>query len=300
LTATYVGSDGRRLLRQDPIYPPELVGFGTGGHVLATHNGGYSHYNALQVQLQRRMSQGLQALVSYSLAKASDLGSDDASGPSSAVAAPSVSQIVLPQLTSSTFDIRHNLAAAISYEIPAHTGGGIRRAILNGWAADILVRASSPPPLNVTVTLDSPQIGLYRTQPDIVPNQPYWIADPTQPGGKAVNPNAFTSPAPGTVGDFPRNGLRSIYSIVQTDAALRRRFTLTERLNLDLRVEYFNVFNHPMFGAVGSMWTPYTGLGAVFGKVWPGYTTNVALGGQNPLYALGGPRSAQFTLKLHF
>jgi hypothetical protein len=34
------------------------------------------------------------------------------------------------------------------------------------------------------------------------------------------------------------------YGIDQTDLALRRRFNLTERLKLDVRAEYFNVFNH--------------------------------------------------------
>ncbi|MFV3037592.1 hypothetical protein ACNI5A_31155, partial [Klebsiella pneumoniae] len=60
-----------------------------------------------------------------------------------------------------------------------------------------------------------------------------------------LNPAAFARPAAGTVGNFSRNGLRSLYSINQLDVALRRRFNLTERLKLDVRVEYFNVFNHP-------------------------------------------------------
>jgi hypothetical protein len=70
-------------------------------------------------------------------------------------------------------------------------------------------------------------------------------------------------------------------------------------------VDDFNVSNHPMFGAPGFN-QPDTELGfAGFGKVSP-QTTNLALGGggaaggQSPLYALGGPRSAQFTLKLLF
>lgn len=46
----------------------------------AIWNGGYSHYEALQLQFQRRMSHGLQALVSYTLAKSSDLGSNDGTG----------------------------------------------------------------------------------------------------------------------------------------------------------------------------------------------------------------------------
>ena len=135
-----------------------------------------------------------------------------------------------------------------------------------------------------------------------------------------MNPNAFTRPTLGTIGDFPRNGLRNIYgSIDQTDLALRRRFNLTERVKLDVRVEYFNIFNHPMFGAprvstgengLSSAPQAFWGYGPTplpsFGKVEPGQTTNVALGasngvgGQSPLYAVGGPRSGQFTLKLIF
>jgi hypothetical protein len=152
----------------------------------------------------------------------------------------------------------------------------------------------------------SPVFGQYRTQPDIVPGQPYWIEDLSQPGGEVLNPAAFARPAAGTTGNFPRNGLRSLFSVNQLDLALRRRFALTERFKLDIRVEYFNVFNHPMFGAPGSVWAPFSFLGygdtvsSSFGKIRPGYTTNVALGGQNPLYAVGGPRSGQLTLKVYF
>jgi hypothetical protein len=75
-----------------------------------------------------------------------------------------------------------------------------------------------------------------------------------------------------------------------------------------MRAEYFNAFNHPMFGAPGAN-EPVTRLGpAGFGKVDATVysTTNNALGGggsdggQDAQYALGGPRSAQFTVKLQF
>jgi hypothetical protein len=83
------------------------------------------------------MSRGLQALVSYSLAKSSDLGSTDADG----VVAASVNNIVLPPLTPSDFDIRHTLAGAASYEIPTPSWGRAGKAIFGGWAIDALVRA---------------------------------------------------------------------------------------------------------------------------------------------------------------
>jgi len=301
LSATYVGADDMRLLREDDIRPPLLVSLGNGGTVFAVRNAGYSHYNALQVQFQRRMSHGLQALISYNLAKTSDLGSSDSSG----LIAASVSQVVLPPLTPSDFDIRNSIAGAVSYELPAPAWGRISNAVLRGWAADGLVRVSSAPPINITVTVISPAVGAYRTQAQIVPGQPFWIPDSTQPSGTALNPAAFTTPPPGQVGDFPRNSLRSPYSIDQTDLAMRRRFKLTDRLNLSVRAEYFNVFNHPMFGAPGSP-EPGNIFDTTFGKIGPGSTTNLllgggaALGGQSPLYALGGPRSAQFTVKLQF
>jgi len=308
LTITYVGADGRRLLREDDIIPTALLNVGSFGAVTATHNLGISHYNALQVQFQRQLSSGLQALASYSLSKTSDLGSEDDSG----ITAASINQVVPPPLTPGDFDIRNTFSGAVSYEIPAPSWGGICEAILKGWAVDALLRVTSQPPINVLVEVVSPQLGYYQTQAEIVPGQRYWIPDPTQPNGKALNPGAFTTPAAGMTGDFPRNGLRSGYSIDQTDLAVRRRFNLTERVKLDIRAEYFNIFNHPMFGAPGSPWAPliFWGSGPQanpgFGQVSSGYTTNVAFGqggadgGQNPLYSVGGQRSGQLTLKITF
>jgi hypothetical protein len=98
--------------------------------------------------------------------------------------------------------------------------------VLGGWAVDGIARASSEPPINVTVG-GALAVSGYSIQADIVPGQPFWIADPTQPAGKALNPAAFAAPPIGQNGDFPMNGLRSPYSINQTDIALRRRFNLT-------------------------------------------------------------------------
>lgn len=72
LSVTYVGAHGMHLLREDTI-----VKGSTGIWVFATHNADWSNYNALQVQFQRRMSRGLQALVSYTLAKSEDRNSLD-------------------------------------------------------------------------------------------------------------------------------------------------------------------------------------------------------------------------------
>jgi hypothetical protein len=77
---------------------------------------------------------------------------------------------------------------------------------------------------------------------------------------------------------------------------------------LDARAEFFNVFNHPMFYFPNNFLNPpYTGG---FGLVTTTLNNGLATGGGfnngynpgalNPLYQIGGPRSAQFTLKLTF
>ena len=323
ITATYVGAYGQNLLRHDGIVPPGSVFAGGSGYVLATHGNGYSHYNAMQLQFMRRMAHGLQAMVSYSLAKSKDLGSADIGsgywGIGSGYYAASLSSLVLPRAGPSDFDIRNSISAALSYQIPAPAWGNMGHAALRGWAVDGIFRATSTPPFNVTIGGYDSGIGHYTVQPDLVPGQPIWIPDATEPAGKALNSGAFTLPTFPAQGNSSRNGIRSPYGIDQIDLALRRRFDITERIKLDVRVEYFNLFNHPMFGGYGlapySFWgncsgnTPATCAGNAslhFGKVWPKNTLNVNLGGgglnggQSALYAPGGPRSGQFSLKLHF
>jgi hypothetical protein len=174
---------------------------------------------------------------------------------------------------------------------------------------DALIRAASAAPLNVRLEGVSPQLGVYRTQPDLVAGQPIWLAAPEQPGGRILNPDAFTLPPSGQPGNLPRNSIRSPFAVNQTDVAIRRRFSLTNSTSIEFRAEVFNLFNHPMFGAINGLWgrcvsTPCTGQqNPLFGRV--STTLNQAIGnqlsgGQSAVYAVGGPRSMQFSLKLRF
>jgi hypothetical protein len=318
LQVTYLGADGRRLLRPDFVVRPESRPLNLPA-VATTRNAGRSRYDALQVQWQRRLHDGLQALASYTWASARDTESDDGGGNFLGAAlnanyAGSLSEVYVPNLARADFDIRHNFSAAVSYALPPPFQAGLGHILLKDWAVDAIVRASSAPPLNVRIEGVSRELGAYRTQPDLVANQPLWLDAPDHPGGRVLNPDAFTLPAPGAPGDFPRNSIRSLFPTNQTDVALRRRFALTSGVSLEFRAEFFNVFNHPMFGGASSpatFWgrcttTPCAGQQSpFFGRV-QGVTLNEGLGGdpldggQSAIYALGGPRSGQFSLKLRF
>ena len=127
-------------------------------------------------------------------------------------------------------------------------------------------------------------------RPNLVPGVPLWIANPNVAGGKEINPAAFTIPTGAVQGDLGRNALRG-FGATQVDLTLRRQFKLRERLSLQARADLFNIFNHPNFGPpINYLSSPLFGqstqmLGASLGSGGQN-------GGLNPLYQIGGPRSA--------
>ena len=83
----------------------------------------------------------------------------------------------------------------------------------------------------------------------------------------------------------------------QVDFSLRRQFRLTEKLNLQFRAEFFNLFNHPNFADPnGDITSGFFGESIQMLRRSLGTSTS----GFNSLYQVGGPRSIQFALKLVF
>jgi hypothetical protein len=286
LTVSYLGSIGRRQLY---LYESETAvnGFGSGlVPFYQTTNGSYSNYNALQVQFQRRLFKGIQGTFAYTYSKSMDTASgDDVSqappndlGPSSVYA-------------DSDFDVRHSLSGALTVDLPSVEGPRVLNAITKNWGVDALVRYRTALPTDVTTfsTVDGISI---QTRPNIVPGLPLELYGSQYPGGKEINPAALVAPATNTVGDLPRNYFR-FFNASQVDFGLRRQFTLTERFKLQFKAEFFNLFNHPNFADP---------TGAEYNANWFVSVSTLAagLGGLNPLYQIGGPRSGQVSLKFIF
>jgi hypothetical protein len=288
LTVTYLGAAGRRLMRKDYYNAPspEFT-----GQFELLRNDADSSYNALQAQFRHRLAYGLQTLLSYTWAHAIDDASSDANylnvppGDS-----PS-------ERGSSDYDIRQTFSGAISYNIPA-AGGGIWKSILGNWSADSIVYARTAPPVNVVTGKNT--FSLYLSgassvqRPNLVSGVPLWVADPNVGGGKRINPAAFTIPVGPVQGNLGRNALRG-FGATQVDLTLRRQFRLRERLSLQARADFFNIFNHPNFGPpINYLSSP------LFGQSTQMLGASLGNGGLNPLYQIGGPRSVQLALKLLF
>jgi Carboxypeptidase regulatory-like domain/TonB dependent receptor len=292
LTVTYVGAGGRKLMRQDFYYAPNPI---FTGQFALMRNGASANYDALEIQYRHRLSQGLQTLLSYTWSHSIDNVSSDAYYANVPPGTASSDR------GSSTYDIRQTFSGAVSYNIPA-PGAGIWKSIFENWSTDSIIYARTAPPVNIVTGQNT--FGLYLSggtsvqRPNLVPGMPLWISDPNFVGGKRINKAAFTVPTGPVQGNLGRNALNG-FGATQVDLTLRRQFKLHERLSLQARADLFNIFNHPNFGPpVNYMTSPLFGqatqmLGASLGA--GGQT-----GGLNPLYQIGGPRSAQLALKLMF
>jgi len=301
ISASYIGAVGRRLLQTAVASPPnpnfalaQLVG-----------NTAMSKYNALQIQFQRRLSRGLQALASYTWSHSIDDGS--------AGSADNNSNLVVPGINPNTnrgpsdFDIRNAMSAGVTYDIPPTKITTFANAILRGWSFQTVIQIRSAPPTDAFDNfLGQLLSGLTNVRPDVISGQPLYLYGSQFPGGKAFNPAAFTDPPvdpitgiPLRQGNLSRNALRG-FGAAQLDFAVHRDFPIRESLKLQFRAEMFNVLNHPSFGQPnGDISSPQFGLSTqMLGRSLS--NGNIGGGGFNPLYQIGGPRSIQFGLKLTF
>ena len=313
-TMTYLGSVGRRLLRDDLVANPNPLTRDRVATFYLTRNSAYSNYNALQVQFQRRLSHGLQALLSYSWQHSLDINSSNVTYENPDL--PSTLYSIRQDYGNSDFDIRQGFSAALTYNVPGvKTSNGIVNAALRNWSTDVVSTDRTGTPFNVVYTPADPGSytdgagNAFQFRPNQVPGQPVWIADSSAPTGKRLNQAAFAIPSTLVQGSESRNNIGG-YPLVQIDLAARRQFNFGEGINLQFRVEGFNVLNHPNFSnpenslgtcALGVPCTPEYGWGTSQAML------NQGLGGGNfhgsplnGLYQVGGPRSLQASMKLQF
>lgn len=195
--------------------------------------------------------------------------------------------------------------------------GGATTTFANGFVAQLpgTINAANPLPPGFIAVVNTPGGGASRNvrRPDLVPGvNPYLSNDRL-----ILNPAAFTTPAPGTFGNVPRNSLRGP-GFKQLDLVLNKRFRFTESTNLEFRTEIFNVFNQTNFDIPGSRLNlalpSVTQSGGIYSVstsnvVQPGQAyTQAAAGGTFGLLrqtvvrdvGLGTSRQIQFALRLNF
>ena len=301
---SYVGSSGRRLIQSADVIAPNSNFFSAD----LIGNTASSGYDALQMQFERRLSDGLQALASYTWSHSIDDGSNGTFGVGPNAFLPG--QAANANRGPSDFDRRQVLSAALTYSIPSPRSSRWLAALGGNWSVDNVFQAWSAPPVNVFYSAFLESLGAFaQVRPDVVPGAPLYLRGGQFPGGKRINPLAFAPPPLGSngqplrQGNLGRNALRG-FGAAQWDLAVHRDFPLHEQLKLQFRAEMFNFLNHPNFAPpIGDLQNPSStnpqfGLSTqTLGQFLGG---SAGSGGFSSLYQVGGPRSIQLALKLFF
>jgi outer membrane receptor protein involved in Fe transport len=295
MTVSYVGTQGHRLLStlesnpgnptlclatagcgpglenqfqtRLPIFGPN---FGSNGYFITI---GQSSYNSFQLNL-RHTSSRLTTLVGYTYSKSID----NSSGYGEQV------NPFNPKLSMglSAFDATHNFVVSYNYRLPFDKLGGPKRLTV-GWALSGITRFATGIPVIIYENDDNSLLGTQFTGPITLgidtPNLVGAVhtADPRI--GPYFNPSAF---APETIGQLGTARRRFFHGpgINNWDMALLKDTPLTEKIHLEFRAEFFNLFNHAQFGAVNGNFSAGTGFGLA---------TSAA-----------PPRIGQLSLKLNF
>ncbi len=136
-------------------------------------------------------------------------------------------------------DLRHNFVTSLVAR-SALKGGGLERALLDGWQVAPIVSVSSGTRVTPTTGTDASLTGVGQDRPNLI-GDPYVHG---QPRKFSLNPASFQKNAPGTYGNTkPFSLVGPMYA--DLDAAVSRFFPLPEKMQLEFRTECFNCLNHP-------------------------------------------------------
>jgi hypothetical protein len=295
------------------------------GDVIQFMSDAHSRYDGLQLTMQRRPTAGLSWIVNYTLSHAQDEVSNGGFLPFSAgaVLSPLPGELAR-SWGDADYDVRHNLTASYTYELPTSATHSWLGALLNGWQVSQtffwhsglpFTVQSAPYTANGNGIINGggpqfaslvPAVPLYATTP---------VAGVTAPGTlQWLNPNAFLSavdpstgacvggdsPATCQFGTLGRNTVRGP-QFFWSDLYVAKRIATAGRTTVRAELQVFNLFNRSNFalptaiaGVPGEPSTQ-TGFGALtYMTSPPTGLLGVGLGGDN------SPRMVALQLRVEF
>jgi hypothetical protein len=317
LTVAYAGQRGQNLVINRDLNAAPL---GSGGdqtdrpfygqfpdlrHIVQATNLGDSQYDSLQASYNQRDWHGLDTEYNFTWSKCYDENSFNRGGTGD-----------YPQLQNPLnikdsrglcdHDVRLNFNVSGVYTLPLIPHLGQRFG--KGWQLSTIYTAISGRPFSVLLgggndpsgqglsgssiraAWDGTPVHYNTRNPDQYVVEQVGGTDPCGRSGSDVPVSPFYEPCPGTVGNSRRNQLIGP-GLSQWDMTLMKNTRITEKINLEVRWEVYNILNRANFYSY-----PDNTFGASFGTVTK--TSDVAVG--NPVIAQGGPRNMNFSLKLTF
>ena len=220
---------------------------------------GNSSYNAMQIDVTHRFSEGLQFRGNYTWSKNLDINSG-----LTGAQANNQAQMVLNRNDlrkdwgRAALDATHQASISARYELPfghdqrwLNNGGVFETKIISGWQLNSIVTMLSGFPF-------TPLVGSNRSGDGDTRNPDRVSLNPTFTGpillrspSKWFDPNALSLPTPGTYGNIGRGTLTGP-NLAEVDMSVFKNTALSEKFNLQFRTEIFNLLNRANFGPVNA------------------------------------------------
>ena len=326
LQLAYVGSRGNHLVRTGEANP-FLPALGrrqnpSFGSIPLVVTDAQSFYNSGQLSLQKRFVHGSLLQASYTYSKSMD----DQSGslPSDYTSESGLSQDFANRKgdrARSSFDRRHVLVLNYLYDLPFGPGrrfatpSGFRGKILEGWSVGGIISIMSGLPFtgNLGAFNNSATLGLQAADRPNLKSNVTPCSDSVIRGqpDQWFDATIFTLPPPGQFGNAGRNILCGP-RLVNFDFSVLKDTRLSERVVLQFRAEFFNLFNHASFDVPVNTQGP-TGSGGNGDAIFVGRTGGSCNPASDPLgcgilapnvgrifRTVTTSRQIQFALKLRF
>jgi hypothetical protein len=227
-------------------------------------NSAQSSYHALLLRFERRFRSGFSLLSSYTFSKAITNAPQfrNAGGAGgSENSPPQNSYNLAAERGLASFDVRQRWVNSFVWDLPFGAGRrmlaqGLLSRIAGGWQVAGILQMQSGFPFTINLNGDTAGIGGgtggILVRPNAVPGATYKLADDQRSTARYFNTAAFSMPPAGAFGNLGRNTV-SGPGLVNLDTTLSRTFAIRDRLRLQARGEFFNLFNHPNYRLVGRL-----------------------------------------------
>ncbi len=245
-----------------------------------------SNYHSLFGRLEKRFSRGISFLSSYTWSKSITNAPQfrNAGGVNGNENSPPQNSYDLASERSlASFHNEHRWINTFLYDLPIPKHKGVSSAIFGDTQLSGILSMQSGFPFTVNVSGDTAGIGAGTGGILIRPNYVYGsnveLSGSARSTNRFFNTSAFALPATATFGNLGRNTIIGP-SLTNLDMVIAKNVALSEAVKLQLRVECFNLFNHPNYNIVGRIINDPTTFGKVLSQL--------------------DPRQVQFGLKLVF
>ncbi|WP_245632202.1 TonB-dependent receptor [Edaphobacter aggregans] len=225
------------------------------GNIFGSTNNALSNYNSLQASVNKRLSNGLNFNFNYVWSHF--LSNIDSSGWGSRAGAQNYQRSYNPSANyaNSNFDIRNAFKGSAIYELPFGRGKRFLNnsllldQIVGGWQTAGTLVVQSGQPFTVSMATDNSYSLAQNSQwyPNLIGNPKLSSHGAYHGTNQWFNEAAFATPTPGTFGNAGRNLLNGP-GLSNVNFSLGKTFHIWESVNLQIRADARNVFNHPSFG----------------------------------------------------